>query len=52
MDLEDWSDHVIGREKDGEGLPKHARKRVTIAVELVALPKILFLDEVCRRPDV
>ena len=52
MDLEDWSDHVIGREKDGEGLPKHARKRVTIAVELVALPKILFLDEVFRRPDV
>ena len=34
MDLEDWSHHVIGREKDGEGLPKHARKRVTIAVEL------------------
>ena len=27
------------------GLPKHARKRVTIANELVALPKILFLDE-------
>jgi len=45
MDLEEWSDHIIGREKDGEGLPKHARKRVTIAVELVALPKILFLDE-------
>lgn len=45
MDLEDWSDHIIGREKDGEGLPKHARKRVTIANELVALPKILFLDE-------
>ncbi|KAL7553130.1 hypothetical protein ACHAWF_016381, partial [Thalassiosira exigua] len=34
MDLEDWSDYIIGREKDGEGLPKHARKRVTIAVEL------------------
>ncbi|KAL9190425.1 hypothetical protein ACHAXT_007636 [Thalassiosira profunda] len=45
MDLKDWQDHIIGREKDGEGLPKHARKRVTIAVELVALPKILFLDE-------
>ncbi|KAL7543865.1 hypothetical protein ACHAXR_013237 [Thalassiosira sp. AJA248-18] len=43
MDLDDWSDHIIGREKDGEGLPKHARKRVTIAVELVALPRILFL---------
>ena len=46
MDLEEWSNHIIGREKDGEGLPKHARKRVTIANELVALPKILFLDEV------
>jgi len=45
MNLEDWSDHIIGREKDGEGLPKHARKRVTIAVSLVSLPKILFLDE-------
>ena len=45
MNLEDWSDHIIGREKDGEGLPKHARKRVTIAVELVSLPRILFLDE-------
>lgn len=48
MALEDWIDHIVGREKDGEGLPKHARKRVTIAVELVSLPRILFLDEVCH----
>ena len=52
MDLEEWSNHIIGREKDGEGLPKHARKRVTIANELVALPKILFLDEVRYELDI
>lgn len=43
--LEDWLDAVIGEEKFGEGIPKHVRKRVTIAVQLVTLPKILFLDE-------
>lgn len=70
MDIEEWGDSIIGREKDGEGLPKHVRKRVTIAngkiagcvffpfiiwsvvyssvrdgLEIVSLPKILFLDE-------
>ena len=44
MSLEDWVDFVVGDEKDGEGIPKHVRKRVTIAVQLVMLPKILFLD--------
>ena len=44
MLLEEWVDYVIGVEKDGEGVPKHVRKRVTIAVQLVMLPKILFLD--------
>lgn len=44
MDIEEWSAHIIGRELDGEGLPKHVRKRVTIANELVALPRVsLFL---------
>ena len=43
MKLQDWVDMIIGREKEGEGLPKHARKRVTIAVQLVLQPKILFL---------
>lgn len=43
MDIEEWSDHIIGREKDGEGLPKHARKRVTIANELVSLPKVSMM---------
>ena len=44
MDIEEWSDHIIGREKDGEGLPKHVRKRVTIANELVSLPKVSLAD--------
>jgi ABC-type multidrug transport system ATPase subunit len=43
MNLEQWSDVVVGREIDGEGLPKHARKRLTIAIQLVIEPKILFL---------
>ena len=70
MDIEEWGHSIIGREKDGEGLPKHVRKRVTIAngkiagcvfflfiiwyvvyssvcdgLEMVSLPKVLFLDE-------
>lgn len=44
MQLEDWLDVVVGVEVDGEGIPKHVRKRLTIAVQLVMLPKILFLD--------
>jgi ABC-type multidrug transport system ATPase subunit/ABC-type multidrug transport system permease subunit len=45
MDLKEWLDVVVGRELEGEGLPKHARKRLTIAVQLVVQPRILFLDE-------
>ena len=45
MGLEEWSDMVIGKEVEGEGLPKHARKRLTIAVQLVTKPRILFCDE-------
>jgi len=45
MKLEEFKDTIVGREVDGEGLPKHARKRLTIAVQLVTLPKILFADE-------
>ena len=44
MSLEDWVDFVVGVENEGEGIPKHVRKRLTIAVQLVMLPKILFLD--------
>ena len=45
MNLEEFSNVVVGREVDGEGLPKHARKRLTIALALVHSPRILFLDE-------
>ncbi|EED88176.1 ABC transporter protein, partial [Thalassiosira pseudonana CCMP1335] len=45
MGLEAYTNMIVGREKEGEGLPKHARKRVTIANQLVVQPKILFLDE-------
>lgn len=45
MGLDDWVDMVVGRELDQEGLPKHARKRLTIAVQLVTRPRILFADE-------
>ena len=45
MDLKDYANHVIGREQEGEGLEKHVRKRVTIAVQLVIRPRVLFLDE-------
>lgn len=45
MELEEWTDVVVGRELEGEGLPKHARKRLTIAIQLVISPRVLFLDE-------
>lgn len=45
MNLEDYRDVVVGKETDAEGLPKHARKRLTIAIQLVTKPKILFCDE-------
>ena len=45
MDLHDYANFVVGRELEGEGLSKHVRKRLTIAVQLVIRPCILFLDE-------
>ena len=45
MGLEEYTNMIIGREKEGEGLPKHARKRLTIANQLVVQPSVLFLDE-------
>lgn len=44
LEMEDYSDAVIG--SPGEGLNVDQRKRLTIAVELVAKPALLlFLDE-------
>jgi len=45
MGLEEYTNMIVGREKEGEGLPKHARKRLTIANQLVVMPSVLFLDE-------
>ena len=45
MGLTEMADSVVGNEADGEGLPKHARKRLTIAVQLVTKPRVLFTDE-------
>lgn len=45
MNLEEFQDVVVGKEVEAEGLPKHARKRLTIAIQLVTKPRILFCDE-------
>lgn len=37
--------HLSRSLQEGEGLEKHVRKRVTIAVQLVIRPRVLFLDE-------
>jgi len=36
MNLEEYRDMVVGKEADAEGLPKHARKRLTIAIQFLA----------------
>ncbi|CAM9326274.1 unnamed protein product, partial [Chrysoparadoxa australica] len=43
--LRDYANILVGSELEGTGLPKHARKLLTIGVELVTNPSILFLDE-------
>lgn len=45
LDLEEFADMMVGDEARGEGLPKHARKRLTVGVELAGNPSILFADE-------
>lgn len=42
LELDDFADMLVGDESSGEGLPKHARKRLTVGVELAANPSILF----------
>eukprot|EP00180_Rhodochaete_pulchella_P000275 Plantae.Rhodophyta-Rhodochaete_pulchella.ctg1195.p1 GENE.Plantae.Rhodophyta-Rhodochaete_pulchella.ctg1195~~Plantae.Rhodophyta-Rhodochaete_pulchella.ctg1195.p1 ORF type:complete len:723 (-),score=124.81 Plantae.Rhodophyta-Rhodochaete_pulchella.ctg1195:89-2059(-) len=45
LDLRPLSDKIIGSAAQGIGISSEARKRVTIGVELVTNPRILFLDE-------
>lgn len=45
LELDEFADMLVGDEASGEGLPKHARKRLTVGVELAANPSILFADE-------
>lgn len=45
LELDDFADMLVGDEASGEGIPKHARKRLTVGVELAANPSILFADE-------
>jgi ABC-type multidrug transport system ATPase subunit/ABC-type multidrug transport system permease subunit len=45
LDLTPVADSLIGSPETGDGLSPELRKKVTIAVELVMSPGILFLDE-------
>ncbi|KAI9266969.1 ABC-2 type transporter-domain-containing protein [Sporodiniella umbellata] len=45
MEMEKISDALIGDIDEGTGISVEERKRLTIAVELVGKPKLLFLDE-------
>ncbi|PIA14573.1 IKI3-domain-containing protein [Coemansia reversa NRRL 1564] len=45
LGLTDIGDCLIGEASSGEGISLEERKRLTIGVELVSRPKILFLDE-------
>ena len=45
LELDEFADMLVGDEAAGEGLPKHARKRLTVGVELASNPSILFADE-------
>ncbi|KAJ1721035.1 ATP-binding cassette transporter snq2, partial [Coemansia biformis] len=45
LGMTDIADCLIGEPESGEGISLEERKRLTIGVELVSKPKILFLDE-------
>ncbi|KAJ2805553.1 ATP-binding cassette transporter snq2, partial [Coemansia guatemalensis] len=45
LGLTNIGDCLIGEASSGEGISLEERKRLTIGVELVSRPKILFLDE-------
>lgn len=51
LELEPIADAMIGEVGGGEGISMEERKRVTIGVELVARPRILFLDEPTSKRD-
>ncbi|KAI9264255.1 ABC-2 type transporter-domain-containing protein [Phascolomyces articulosus] len=45
LEMEDIGDAQIGTVEDGAGISVEERKRLTIGMELVSKPKLLFLDE-------
>ncbi|KAJ2907616.1 ATP-binding cassette transporter snq2, partial [Coemansia aciculifera] len=45
LGLSDIADCLVGEPDSGEGISLEERKRLTIGLELVSKPKILFLDE-------
>ncbi|OZJ04704.1 hypothetical protein BZG36_02532 [Bifiguratus adelaidae] len=45
MEMERIGDALVGDLESGKGISVEERKRLTIAVELVGKPKLLFLDE-------
>ncbi|KAJ1985306.1 ATP-binding cassette transporter snq2 [Dimargaris verticillata] len=45
LEMEEIADAMVGSTESGIGISVEERKRLTIAVELVAKPKVLFLDE-------
>lgn len=45
MEMKDLGDALIGLPDAGFGISLEERKRLTIGMELVARPHILFLDE-------
>jgi ABC-type multidrug transport system ATPase subunit len=50
LELDDYAEIIVGDEALREGLPKHARKRLTMGVELAANPSILFLGTHTQLP--
>ncbi|KAI9488549.1 ABC-2 type transporter-domain-containing protein [Zychaea mexicana] len=45
LEMEDIADAQVGDPSTGNGISIEERKRLTIAMELVAKPKLIFLDE-------
>ena len=45
LEMEDIADALVGNINQGVGITIEQRKRLTMAVELVATPQILFMDE-------